>query len=280
MSDEQRTDEHSAQTEPIEQQLAPTMPSPDEIVKQPLSEEEIAARHAAWWKERQERAEALVNDSRRSWAAMQGWDAVTTQAEWDATMDKTVEEWHSGALFIRMLGGERYLDPPRTALMYHLWHHFVGTYRPQGPAEYLAIAMALFAFHQLIRVNEFTGNLMGRVEHQFFDTAPLTVQVRERDGERGRTTPEARIIGQEALAQVGRDALPLMDRLNRMVIRNLRALRDLQAAPLALNVGSIGQLNLGQVQTNVARPSETQPAGASEPIEVPVKSRKTRKRSV
>jgi len=247
--------------------------TPHTITKQPLSEEELAARHATWWKERQERAEALVNDSRRSWAAMQGWDAVQTQADWDATMDRTVEEWHSGELFIRMLGAQRYLDPPHTALMFHLWHHFVGTYRPAGPAEYLAIAMALFAFHHLIRVNEFAGNMASRLEFQFFDTTPLQVRLVERDGTPKRADQVAQIEAREALEQFGRDALPLMDRLNRMVIRNLKALRDLKAAPVALNVQNYGQLNVGQVQTNLAKTALEQPVA-----ETLIDARKRRRR--
>lgn len=258
MSDDQRTNELAKQPE---QQPSPTAPAAEEVTKKPLSEEEISARHAAWWKERQERAEALVSDSRRSWSAVQGWDAITTQADWDATMDKTAEEWHSGELFIKMLGGERYLDPPRTALMYHLWHHFIGAYRPTGPAEYLAIAMALFAFHHLIRVNEFVGNLATRTESNFFGSEPLEVRVVKDETPWGfYTEMEAKAKGHEYLAQLGREALPLMDRLNRMVIRNLRALRDLKAIPLALNVQNYGQMNVGQAQANISTLSPTQPA--------------------
>ena len=264
-------------TEPDLEGASPdsTAPPALDAATQPLSEEERAARHAAWWQERQERAEALVNDSRRSWAAMQGWDAVQTQADWDATMDRTVEEWHSGELFIRMLGGQRYLDPPHTALLYHLWHQFVGTYRPAGPGEYLAIAMALFAFHHLVRVNEFAGNMAARLEFEFFDTAPLQVRLTERDGTPKRAGQAARIAGREALEQFERDALPLMDRLNRMVIRNLQALRDLQAAPLALNVQNYGQLNVGQAQTNLSKAQQVQP---EPPTVSEIKSRRRQRR--
>ena len=271
------SDEHHADDQ-TEQQLAATVPANEEIQQQSPSEEERAARHATWWKERQERAEALVNDSRRSWAALQGWDAVTSQEEWDATMDRTVEEWHSGELFIAMLGGRRYLDPPHTALMYHLWHQFVGTYRPVGPAEYLAIAMALFAFHHLVRVNEFVGNMATRLEFQFFDTAPLQVRLTERDGTPKRAGQRAQVAGREALEQFERDALPLMDRLNRMVIRNLKALRDLQAAPLALSVQNYGQLNVGQQQANSIQPPANDHAGTSRP-RAGAARRQARKRS-
>lgn len=245
----------------------------------PLTKDEIAAQHAAWWKERQERAQDLVSRSRRSWAAMQGWDEVKTNEDWDRIVDESAEDWASGKRLITMLGGERYVSPEQTALMYHLWHDFVGTYRPQGPAEYLAIAMALIAFHQFIRANEFVGNLTARLESAFFGIDPPQVSVMERDGRRGPTTQEAKVIGHDALQELGRDALPLLDRLNRMVIRNIKALRDLKASPLALTVQNYGQLNVGQMQTNSSHIAPADVANSPAPIESEAKPKRRKARS-
>lgn len=52
---------------------------------------------------------------------------------------------------------------------------------------------------------------------------------------------------EEIVRQLGREALPLLDRLNRMVARNLRLLRILRAASLILTVQNYGQLNVGQM---------------------------------
>jgi len=257
-------------------QLVPTDDAPDLLS---LTQDEIAAQHAAWWKERQERAQDLVSRSRRSWAAMQGWDEVKTKEDWDRIVDESGEDWASGKRLITMLGGERYVSPEQTALMYHLWHDFVGTYRPQGPAEYLAIAMALIAFHQLIRANEFVGNLMARLESTVFGIDPPLVRVIERDGKLGPITLEGKVAGHETIQELGRDALPLLDRLNRMVLRNIKALRDLKASSLSLTVQNYGQLNVGQVQTNESHLLDTVTAHPSPPIAAEAKPKRRKSRA-
>lgn len=227
----------------------------EQIAAAPLSDDEHAARHAAWWQERQAAANDLVRRGQRSWEAMRGWDKVTTQEEWFAVQDRAAEDWASGAMLITMLGGERYLAPERTALMLGLWHHYRAAYRPQGPAEYMAIAMALMAFHHLIRVNELAGNLTARLEYAFFSlNDPITVRAMQKDGYPGRVTTDLRADAGLVVEELGRDVLPLLDRLNRIVIRNIKALRDLQGGPLTVNVTNHGQLNVGQAQTNVAQP--------------------------
>ncbi|MDP9374402.1 MAG: hypothetical protein M3Q65_18515, partial [Chloroflexota bacterium] len=224
---------------------------------------EAAAQHTAWLAERKRQADDLIERGKRSYAAMQGWGAVETEEQWFAIQDQAAEDWASGAALIRMLGGERYLDPPRMALLLHLWHHFVIAYRPEGPAEYLCIAMALVGFNQLIRVNEFVGNLAGRAEFQVFSAErPLDVRLIERDGRSRAAGRYDYVEGEEAVARLGRDALPLLDRLNRMVLRNLKALRDLKAAPITLNVTNLGQMNVGQAQTNVTQPMVAKDTGA------------------
>ncbi len=86
---------------------------------------------------------------------------------------------------------------------------------------------------------------------------PLDVRLIERDGRSRAAGRYEYVEGEEAVAQLGRDALPLLDRLNRMVLRNLKALRDLKTAPLALTVQNYGQLNVAHRQANLMqRPSE------------------------
>ena len=44
---------------------------------------------------------------------------------------------------------------------------------------------------------------------------------------------------------------PALDQYNRMFIRNLKALRDLRRGNIQLNIGNIGQMNIGDKQINV-----------------------------
>jgi hypothetical protein len=197
----------------------------------------------------------VIERGKRLYAAMRGWDKVTSQEDWLRISDEAAEDWASGKALIEMMGGARYLDPPRMALLYHLWHHFVYAYQPDGPAEYLCIAMALIGFNQLVRVNEVVGTLAARLEFQLFDTdQPLRVTLVEPDGRSRAANRYEYVAGQEAVDRLGREALPLLDRCNRMVLRNLKALRELKASPISMTVQNFGQLNVGQQQTNLARP--------------------------
>ncbi len=49
-----------------------------------------------------------------------------------------------------------------------------------------------------------------------------------------------------------------------MVLRNLKALRELKASPISMTVQNFGQLNVGQQQTNLAQPNGGEPAQPTE----------------
>jgi hypothetical protein len=179
-----------------------------------------------------------------------------------------MEDWLSGATLIEMCGGERYLDPPRMALLLNLWDHFIRTYRPEGPAEYLCIALALVSFNHFTRLTEAVGNLANRLEHTFFGIDPLEVRVIQASD---KVAPvdrlQARSAAHDHVQALGRELLPTLDRLNRMVLRNLQALRDLKATPLSMTVQNYGQLNVAHQQANLAQPAApavgTRPDGAA-----------------
>lgn len=237
-----------------------------------LTAEELQATYEAWWAERKAQGLALQRNSRRVWSAMEGWGAVKTQEDWERVQMEAAEDWASGRALLEMLGAERYLAPERAALLLHLWRHFLVAYDVDGPAELLTVAMALVAFNQLTRVNELVGNLENRLEDEFFATEGLREQHERRYGRGART---GALAVEETVRRLGQDLLPLLDRCNRMVIRNLKLLRELKTAPLALTVENYGQMNVGQVQTNVAKPPEA-PLTES-PQATPVNRRQRRK---
>ena len=214
----------------------------------------IRSWYEVWWTERRARGLALQQSSRRIWAAMDGWRVMHTQEDWERIRAEAAEDWASGKTLIEMVGGERYLAPERMALLLHLWRHFVVAYEVEGPAEYMVVAMALVAFDQFSRLNELIGNLETRLESEFFSTRGLQAEFEERYG-RGAGARIRGLKAEEIVRQLGQEMLPLLDRCNRMVIRNLKMLRDLKTTPLALTVENYGQLNVGQRQTNLARPA-------------------------
>jgi len=133
-----------------------------------LTAEEAQASYEAWWAERKAKGLSLQRNSRRVWAAMEGWQRVKSPEDWARIQGEAAEDWVSGRALLTMLGGERYLAPERAALLVHLWRHFLVAYEVDSPAEFLTVAMALVAFNQLTRVNELIGNIEARLEDEFF----------------------------------------------------------------------------------------------------------------
>jgi hypothetical protein len=209
--------------------------------------------YEAWRAERRERGRQVMQAARRTWAAMEGWDRVETQEQWERLRDQSVEDWESGATLITMLGGERYIEPERAALCLTLWQDFLDAYGPSGPAEYMVVAMAVLAFDHLLRVNSFVNNLQARLEYDFFSLEPLTT-TSSRDPfatfSRAKYGDRFGLTAQMHAEELGKDALPWLDRLNKMVLRNLKALRDLRTVTAAFNLANFGQVNIGQQQTN------------------------------
>ncbi len=241
-------------------ETAPTTTDTDAAI----SAAELQATYEAWWAGRKAQGLARQRNSRRLWAAMAGWGAVKTEEDWARIQDEAAEDWASGRALLEMLGAERYLAPERAALLLHLWRHFLAAYDVDGPAEFLTVAMALVAFNQLTRVNELVGNLENRLEDEFFATEGLREQHERRYG---RGTRAGALAVEETVRRLGQDLLPLLDRCNRMVIRNLQLLRELKSTPLALTVENYGQVNVGQVQTNLAQSGAGGAArGATPPV--------------
>ena len=222
-------------------------PGPPTEPEEPTEvERELNARMAAWVAERKAKGQALMQRARRTYAAVEGWGRIESEADWLALQQQTAEDWYAGAGLLRMLGGARYLEPERAALCLHLWRDFIDRYQPDGPAEYLVLAMAVLSFDHYLRVNSLVHNLEARLEDEFFSLRPLQTY-----GDTATYTVTVRGLRvEEIAARLGNEALPWLDRLNRQVLRNLKAMRELRGPALPLTVANYGQLNVGQTQTN------------------------------
>src|SRR5437016_788194 len=59
--------------------------------------------------------------------------------------------------------------------------------------------------------------------------------------------------------QAAEQAMEMVDRWNRIFLRNLRALRDLRRYAPAVNIVNAGQVNIGDQQVNVANSAVAPP---------------------
>jgi hypothetical protein len=70
--------------------------------------------------------------------------------------------------------------------------------------------------------------------------------------EYGRSSAEGLNV-EGAIEALGQSMLPLLDRSSRVMIRALKTINELRAAPTpAVAIGQAGQANVGAVQTNSA----------------------------
>ena len=84
------------------------------------------------------------------------------------------------------------------------------------------------------------------VEHELFGSESPTAKLEELHGRRIEG-----LAVEERVKRITESLLPLLDRTNRMLVRNLRALRELRQGPVpAVAIGQAGQVNVAAVQAN------------------------------
>ena len=205
-----------------------------------------------------ERQQRLHTDARASVRAMDGWCRVKSEADWLEMVDQAEEGLATGRFLIDRLGAERHLDPEMMAALIMLRRRLICEYQVTGAADLLLIDLLLIAYYHQLRINGWVGNFASLIEAEFFGEEGPSAKLRRKHGYQVEG-----LKVEDFIHRVGEELLPLLDRCNRLMIRNLRALRDPRQRPAAsVSIASVGQVNVGAQQVNVAkaaneeRPSE------------------------
>jgi hypothetical protein len=200
---------------------------------------------------------ALRRQARASFAAMQGWERVESEAAWLDLCDTAVQEYQSGRFLIERIGAERLLDPGLMATLWMLRQELLRGLQVRTAHEYLLVDMMLLSYHHLLRFNGWIGNFALLIEHEFFAQESPTAKHNRRYGrpyDFGRDGLQVEGFVQ----RVGEQLLPLMDRAQRMFIRALRELRRSPSAGVA--IGQAGQVNVATTQQNIIQGADESPA--------------------
>jgi hypothetical protein len=197
-----------------------------------------------------ERREKLISDTRAVFRAMDGWARVESLDAWHEMVGRAADDIESGQFLIDRLGAERYLDPEMAAALLVLRRSLIDEYGAESAADIMLIDVAVISYFHTLRINGWVGNLAAEVESEFFGKQGLGIEV---DG-RHRSSWEVKIKGLRVVTIIGRlneQILPLLDRSNRTMIRNLKALdaRRQRSSP-SVSIGQAGQVNVAAVQTN------------------------------
>jgi hypothetical protein len=85
----------------------------------------------------------------------------------------------------------------------------------------MLVDLALLSYYNALRVQGWTGDLAVHIEHEFFGDAAFTEMAREGHRRTDRFAVEDRV------RRLSEELMPLFDRANRMMIRNLKAIKEL-----------------------------------------------------
>jgi hypothetical protein len=104
----------------------------------------------------------------------------------------------------------------------------------------------------MIRINGWCGDLMAAIEREMFGKASLPAKMPKSDG------TDRRLLAEELAQRLTAQLMPLLDRSNKMLLRNLKALKEQRRPPSPnLNITQAGQVNVGGQQVNVTAGEQT-----------------------
>lgn len=176
---------------------------------------------------------------------------ITSQEEFDKKYRETVEDYLSGNFFLERIGRYREVDAPLSIMLVNLRAQCVEEYDIKTAPEFMLLDMALTSYFHFIRLNESVNNIMGSIEWDFFALDAPSFASRDEWGRRPYGKRSDKSVAEEMAHRLSEVLQPLLDQYNRMFIRNLKAIRDLKRGNILLNIGSVGQMNIGDKQINV-----------------------------
>ena len=203
---------------------------------------------AALEKDRQ-RAQRVRWNTRATYRAMEGWKGVDSEEDWLEVCADSREQYESGQFLLERLGAERYLDPKLMATLLSLRQRLIAESGITTAAEAMLVDLAVLGYYHTLRVQGWIGDLALHIEHQFFGQDALA-----ETGQRPARRPGRRFSVEEDVRRLSEQFIPLLDRANRMLIRNLKAIKELrQGLVPAIAIGRAEQVTVTNHQNGRVR---------------------------
>lgn len=206
-------------------------------LEQALHEEEEA---------RDRQFELLRRDAQAVFRVVEGWPFIRDRESWQQVVDESAAAYQSGRFLIERLGAERYLDPTLMATLLMLRRELLAESGASSAAEMMLIDLAVLSYHNSLRIQGWVGNLALRMEHDLFGQESPTATFQQAHGRASGLVVEVH------LQRLAEQLLPLLDRGNRMMIRNLKAMKELRQRPLpSVAIARAGEVNIADQQVNL-----------------------------
>ncbi len=176
------------------------------------------------------------------------WSGILDQAGLDKKLQEAAEGYRNGNFFLERIGRYRDVDTELTMTVMHLRNDWIEQYDIKTAPEFMLLDAAMMSYFHFIRLNEVINNITADLEWDIF-ALDVPEFHRTRFGINGEKRDKA--ISEELARRLHEVLQPVLDQYNRMLIRNMKALRDWKRTSIQLNIGSISQMNIGDKQINV-----------------------------
>ena len=184
-----------------------------------------------------EKFDELQRHAQATYRAVEGWHLVEDREGWAKTYAQAWEEYLAG--LINELGAERLLHPKMIATLLDLRRSLLADLRATTAADTMLVDLAILGYYNSLRIQGWIGNLSLWIEHELFGQVAPAVKLRRQHG------PIEGLAVEESLKRLGEQLLPLLDRSSRMMVRNLKAIKELRQGPTpAVTVGQAQQVNV------------------------------------
>jgi hypothetical protein len=207
-------------------------------------------------------AQQLRWTARATHRAMEGWQRVASEQDWLRIIEESREAYESGGFLLERLGAQRYLDPKLMATILSLRQRLLDEWAITSAAETMLVDLALLSYYDALRVQGWTDDLAVRIEHEFFGDDAFTEMAR-----RGHRRSD-RFAVEDRVRRLSEQLMPLFDRANRMMIRNLKAIKELRQGQVpAVAIGRAEQVTITNRPNVRLRPVKTElPDAMSDPV--------------
>jgi len=195
-----------------------------------------------------QRALQIRRNARATFRAMEGWHRVDSEEDWLKVCADSQEQYNSGQFLLERLGAERYLDPKLMATLGSLRQTIIAEWGITT-AEMMLLDHALLGYYNALRVQGWIGDLSLHIEDEFFGQDALV-----ENGLRPVRRPDHRFSFEEDVRRLSEQLLPLSDRANRMLIRNLKAIKELRQGTVpTIAIGRAEQVTVTNQQNGRVR---------------------------
>lgn len=182
------------------------------------------------------------------------WNGITTQEDFDKHYLQTIDDYRSGNFFLQRIGRYREVDAPLSLLLINLRNQWIQEYDVKTAPEFMLVDMALTAYFHFMRMNEAINNILANIE---WDQFALEVpQFYRKNGDRIMDKKENKAIAEGLAHKLAEVMEPSLDKYQRMFTRSLKAIRDLKRGNVMLNIGRVGQMNLGNNEITLKKETD------------------------